>query len=136
MNTRPAPIPHTKMNEKSKSEGKTGTEKLLWVTTFGVLLLACVVVFVHGIRRVDPKDLQATIAKGLPHGANQQAVLRFLDDQHIPHTSYLREYRQIYARVGRSTIGMTPCHIHVWFNFDEHGKLTWYKVQEICDFLE
>jgi hypothetical protein len=124
------------MNEKDKPEGKQRARKLLLASVVGVLFLACVVVFVHGIRRVDPKDLQATIARGLPLGSNQQTVSRFLDDQHMPHSGYVPQFRRIYAGIGRSSVvGMAPCRIHIYFDFDADGKLVSYKVHEICDFL-
>jgi hypothetical protein len=99
----------------------------------GGIILLCLVVFVHGIHRVDPKRVESNIAKGLQLGVGHEAVLRFLDAQHIPHSGYYPEFRRVYAGIDKSSIGMTKGHINIEFNFDSEGKLVSYKVQEIFD---
>jgi len=101
----------------------------------GGMMLLCVVVFVHGIHRVDPKHVETNIAQGLQLGVDQEAVIHFLDAQHIPHSGYYPAVRRIYAGIDKSSIGMMKGHINIEFNFDNDGKLVSYKVQELFDFL-
>jgi hypothetical protein len=123
------------MTENSSPETKKRVNKLLWKIAAGGLLLLCIVVFVHGIHRVNPKHVEMTIAQGVPLGADQDTVLRFLDAQHIPHSGYYPDFRRIYAGIDRSSIGMMKGHINIEFNFDAEGKLVSYKVRELFDFL-
>ncbi len=123
------------MNENNSPETKKRPKRLPLKIAVGGLMLLCVVVFVHGIHRVNPKHVEMTIAQGLPLGVNQDAVLRFLDTQHIAHSGYRPEFRRIYAGIDRSSIGMMKGHINLEFNFDIEGKLVSYKVQELFDFL-
>ena len=98
-------------------------------------LLFRIVVFVHGIHRVNPKHLEMTIAQAVLLGADQDTVLRFLDAQHIPHSGYYPDFRRIYAGIDRSSIGMMKGHINIEFNFDSGGRLVSYTVRELFDFL-
>lgn len=123
------------MNEDNIPKTKWGVKRAHLKTAVGGLILLCVVVFVHGIHRVDPKRVETTISQGMQLGVNQEEVLRFLDAQHIPHSGYYPEFRRIYAGIGRSSIGMMKGHINIEFNFDTEGKLVSYKVQELFDFL-
>ncbi len=127
--------PNSKMNENNSPETKKRAKRLPLKIAVGSLTLLCVVVFVHGIHRVNPKRVEMTISQGLPLGVNQDAVLRFLDAQHIPHSGYYSEFRRIYAGIDRSSIGMMKGHINLEFNFDTEGRLVSYKVQELFDFL-
>jgi len=119
---------------REKKEPRLQATRPLKIAVGGLMLL-CVVAFVHGIHRVNPQRVEMTIAQGLPLGVNQDAVLRFLDAQHIPHSGYYPEFRRIYAGIDRSSIGMMKGHINLEFNFDIEGKLVSYKVQELFDFL-
>jgi hypothetical protein len=123
------------MNENNSPETEKRAKGIPLKIAVGGLLLLCVAVFAHGIHRVDPKRVEMTIAQELPLGANQDAVLRFLDARHIPHSGYYSEFRRIYAGIDRSSIGMMKGHINIEFNFDNEGKLVSYKVQELFDFL-
>jgi hypothetical protein len=121
------------MNQNNSLEQKRGAKKLLVMT--GALALLGVVVFVHGIHRVNPKHVEMTIAHGLALGASEDTVLHFLDSQHIPHSRYYPEFKRIYASIDRSSVGMMKGHINIEFNFDSEGKLVSYKVRELFDFL-
>jgi hypothetical protein len=127
--------PDSKMTENNSPETKKRANRLPWKIAVAGLLLLCIVVFVHGIHLVNPKHVEMTIAQGVPLGADQNAVLRFLDAQRIPHSGYYPEFRRIYAGIDRSSIGMMKGHINIEFNFDAQGKLVSYKVRELFDFL-
>ena len=100
--------------------------------TAGILLLAGVIL-VHGIHRVDPERVKATIARNLSPGADKDTVLMFLDSEHIHHSNYLPECSRIYAEIDRSTIGLIKGRIHMEFNFGADGRLQSYEVKELFD---
>jgi hypothetical protein len=127
------PTPNSKMNQNPE-QGKRARKLILRLAVAGTMLL-CTIVFLHGIHRVDPKRVDAAIAQGVPFGAGQEAVLHFLDAQHIAHSGYYPEIRRIYAGIDKSSIGLMKGHINIEFNFGADGKLVSYKVQELFDFL-
>jgi hypothetical protein len=111
-----------------------GVKRLSLIALGGIIFL-CIVVFVHGVHRVNPKLVKANIDKGLQLGVDHEAVMRFLDAQHIQHSGYYPAFRRIYAGIDRSSIGMMKGRINIEFNFDSDGKLVSYTVQELFDFL-
>jgi hypothetical protein len=84
------------MTENNSPQTKKRVGRLPWKILIGGLLLLCIVAFVHGIHRVNPKHVEMTIAQGVALGADQETVLRFLDAQHIPHSGYYSDFRRIY----------------------------------------
>jgi hypothetical protein len=121
------------MMDESPRESRKGSP---WRTKRAVvylvllLLLIALIVYVHGIQRVDPRKLDRLIGQNLPPGTDKARVLEFLDSNHIGHSEYLSDYRRIDANILRSTIGLVNGQIHIEFKFDERGKLVGHRLSE------
>lgn len=92
-------------------------------------------VFVHGIHRVDPHDLEQTISQQLPPGTDLSQVSAFLDSRGISHSEYVPEYHAMQAEIGRSRIGLGGGRIVMKFFFNDERKLASHSVREILDYL-
>jgi hypothetical protein len=104
------------------------------ITILGIVVILLLVA-VHGIHRVNPKDIDAKISQNLPLGSDSASVVRFLDSEHISHSALLPANHRVYAEIDRSTVGLIIGHIHIEFNFSADGKLVSYEVKELFDFL-
>jgi hypothetical protein len=107
---------------------------LLWLALPPIAFMGFLVIL-NGIPLVSASHVRATIAQNLPLGSSPEAVIYFLDAQHIPHSGYVPDIRRIYAEIGRSSIGLMEGHINIQFEFNRDGKLISYKVQEGKVFL-
>jgi len=99
------------------------------------LVIASLIVYVHGVHRMDPRALDRLIQQELPLGIDKDSVLAFLDAHRIPHTPYMVETRKIQGQMGRSAVGLKRARIYIDFNFDENGKLINHDVQEMFEWF-
>lgn len=118
------------MSASSRQWKGIGVVLLSLVGLMGLCILA-----VHGVHRVNPKHIESEISQSLPLGVDETSVLVFLNERKIRHSDYLPEYHRIYAEIDHSTVGLIKGHIHIEFNFDDHGKLLNCEVKELFDSL-
>src|SRR5690348_16529456 len=97
--------------------------------------IAALAVFVHGVHRVDPGDLEKTITRQLPAGTDLSQVMAFLNSRGISRSEYVPEYHEIQAQIGRSRIGLGGGRIVLKFFLNKGGKLASHSVREILDYL-
>lgn len=109
--------------------------KAFAVYTGAFLLIACLGTYIHGIRRVDPQQLDRLISQNLPAGTDQSMVIAFLNARHISHSEYSPELRKIFAHVPKSYVGLFSGFIHIEFKFDENGRLVQYELRELFETL-
>ena len=105
------------------------------VAVIAVTALALLIAYAHGIRRVDPRDLDKRITQQLPPGSDISQVVAFLNSRGISHSEYVPEYHEIQAQIGRSRIGLGGGRIVLKFFFNNDGKLASHTVREILDYL-
>jgi len=98
-------------------------------------LLLALVIYVHGIRIVDPQALDQAITQKLPSGSDQAQVIAFLDSNRISHSEYMPEHHLIQASIGKSRIGLGGGRLIIFFYFDDHRRLVRHTVDEMLDFL-
>jgi hypothetical protein len=107
------------------------TNKTL-LTLVGAIVVFSAATYWHGVHRVNPKSIEDLIGRELLPAASGDEVLTFLDAHGIAHSTYVPG-QNIYADIGRSTIGLFPGRINIVFSFDEHGKLISHEVKELFD---
>ncbi|HVO64569.1 MAG TPA: hypothetical protein VMT53_26850 [Terriglobales bacterium] len=99
-------------------------------------VLACVGLFIHGVRRVRVQDVQAAIAQGLAPGSDEPTIRRFMDAHHILYAGYSQELRRSYGKIYRTSfVGLSKGRILVQFDFDEQGRMVSSRVVEVYDFI-
>ena len=92
--------------------------------------LIVLVVLLQGVHLVSPKSVEDAIDQHLGPESDVSTVRHFMDAHHILYTGYSPEYRRIYGKIYRSSIGLMKGHILVQFDFNEEGKLISHKVVE------
>src|SRR5258708_3577200 len=98
-------------------------------------LLLALVIYVHGIRRVDPHALDRTITQQLSTGSDQAQVIAFLDSNGISHSGYMPEHHVIQATIEKSRIGLGGGRLIIHFYFDDQRRLVGHRVYEKLNFL-
>ena len=88
----------------------------------------------QGVHLVSPKSVETAIGQSLGPKSDLTTVRRFMDAHHVLYTGYSPEFRRMYGRVYRISIGMMKGHIIVEFNFNEDGKLVSHKAVELFEF--
>lgn len=116
---------------------RTRPKRVVWLYLLALLaVLACVGLFVHGVRRVRVQDVQATIAQGLAPGSDELTVRRFMNAHHILYAGYSQELRRSYGKIYRTSfVGISKGRIMVQFDFDEQGRMNSSRVVEVYDFV-
>jgi hypothetical protein len=116
---------------------KTRPKRRVWLYLLALFaVLACVGLFVHGVRRVRVQDVQAAIAQGLAPGSDEPTVHRFMDAHRIVYVGYSPVLRQSYGKIYRTSfVGVWKGRIFIEFDFDEQGRMNSYRVVEVYDFI-
>ena len=115
---------------------KTRPKRVVWYLLALLAVLACVGLFVHGVRCVRVQDVQAAIAQGLPPGSDELTVHRFIDAHNIVYAGYSQELRRTYGKIYRTSfVGIWKGRNLIEFDFDEQGRMASYRVVEVYDFI-
>jgi hypothetical protein len=116
---------------------RTRSKRAVWLYVLALLAaLACVGLFVHGVRLVRVQDVQAAIAQGLAPGSDELTVHRFIDAHHIVYAGYSQELRRTYGKIYRTSYaGFWKGRILIEFDFDEEGRMTSHRVVEVYGFI-
>ena len=105
-------------------------------TRIAVLVLACIVVavLIHGVHLVRVRAIETAIAQDLGPESDVGEVRQFMDAHHILYAGYSPQFRRLYGKIYRSSIGLMKGHIIAQFDFDERGKMVSHKVVELFEF--
>jgi hypothetical protein len=116
---------------------RTRPKRVVWLYLLALLAaLACVGLFVHGVRRVRVLDVQTAIAQGLALGSDEPSVRSFMDTHHILYAGYSQELHRSYGKIYRTSfVGLSKGRILVQFDFDEQGRMVSSRVVEVYDFI-
>ena len=116
---------------------RTRPKRVVWLYVLALLAaLACVGLFVHGVRFVRVHDIQAAIAQGLAPGSDEPTVRRFMEAHHIVYAGYSQELRRSFGKIYRTSfVGISKGRILVQFDFDEQGRMKSSRVVEVYDFI-
>jgi hypothetical protein len=99
-----------------------------------VLAFILLALLIHGVHLVRVQAIETAIVQELSPESDVTSVRQFMDAHHILYTGYSPQFRRLYGKIYRSTIGVMKGNIIVQFDFDEHGKLVSHKVVELFDF--
>jgi hypothetical protein len=114
---------------------RTRPKRVVWLLAL-LAALACIGLFVHGVRRVRVQDVQTAIAQGLAPGSDEPTVHRFMDAHHILYAGYSQELHRSYGKIYRTSFaGISKGRILVQFDFDEQVRMNSYRVVEVYDFI-
>ena len=95
-----------------------------------MLAFTLLLVFMHGVRLVNPKSIETAINQNLSANSNVSSVRHFMDTNNILYTGYSPELRCVYGRVYRSSIGFMKGNIFIQFYFNVDSKLVSHRVSE------
>ena len=93
-----------------------------------------VAVLIYGVYLLRVQAIETAIVQDLSPESDVASVRQFMDAHHILYTGYSPQFRRLYGKIYRSSIGMMKGHIFVQFDFDERGKIVSHRVVELFDF--